>query len=223
MTEQNAPLDEQRLHAYLDGELSPADRAEVDQLLARDAHARAYVDGLRLLGRAVVASSDDEAARVPEARFEQIWDEIERTLDRDLRLQKAPAAAPSVWERLRGVLRPLLVPTVAVAGVAAVAVVVVSSLDSRPSGPGGAPTANNEPVVASKQLPPEAVPEDRPLAAVHDEPSVELPEHTGGPAHIKRIEWSGKAGRISEIEGKRTTTTVIWISDDEPGPSERPL
>jgi len=217
MTEQNAPLDEQRLHAYLDGELSPADRAEVDQLLARDAHARAYVDGLRLIGRAVVASSDDEAARVPEARFEQIWDEIERTLDRDLRLQKAPAAAPSLWERLRGVLRPLLVPTVAVAGVAAVAVVVVSSLGD------STPTANNEPVVASKPLPPEAVPEDRPLAAVHDEPSVELPEHTGGPAHIKRIEWSGKAGRISEIEGKRATTTVIWISDDEPGPSERPL
>ena len=108
-------------------------------------------------------------------------------------------------------------PTVAVAGVAAVAVVVVSSLE------GGNPTANNEPVVASKPLPPEAVPEDRPLAAVHDEPSVELPEHTGGPAHIKRIEWSGKSGRISEIEGKRATTTVIWISDDEPGPSERPL
>lgn len=217
MTEPNAPLDEQRLHAYLDGELSSADRAEVDQLLARDAHARAYVDGLRLLGRAVVASSDDEAARVPEARFEQIWDEIERTLDRDLRLQKAPAAAPSLWERLRGVFRPLLVPTVAVASVAAVAVVVVGALGD------GAPTANNEPVVASKPLPSEPVPEDRTLAAVHEEPSVELPEHTGGPAHIKRIEWSGKAGRISEIEGKRTTTTVIWISDDEPGPSERPL
>jgi anti-sigma factor RsiW len=216
MTEQNAPLDEPRLHAYLDGELSPADRAEVDQLLARDAHARAYVDGLRLVGRAIVASSDDEAARVPEARFEQIWDEIERTLDRDLRLQKAPAAAPSLWERLRGVLRPLLVPTVAVAGVAAVAVVVVSSL-------GDTPTANNEPVVASKPLSPEAVPEDRPAAAVNDELAVELPAPNGGPAHIKRIEWSGKSGRISEIEGKRATTTVIWISDDEPGPSERPL
>lgn len=215
MTEPNAPLDEQRLHAFLDGELSPADRAEVEQLLARDARARAYVDGLRLMSRAVVASSDDEAARVPEARFEQIWDEIERTLDRDQRLQKAPAAAPSLWERLRGALRPLLVPTVAVAGVAAVAV-VVSSLD-------GTPTANNEPVVASKPLAPEAVPEDRPLAAVRDEPAVELPEYTGGPAHIKRIEWSGKSGRISEIEGKRATTTVIWISDEEPGPSERPL
>lgn len=219
MTEPNAPLDEQRLHAFLDGELSPADRAEVEQLLARDARARAYVDGLRLISRAVVASSDDEAARVPEARFEQIWDEIERTLDRDQRLQKAPAAAPSLWERLRGALRPLLVPTVAVAGVAAVAVVVVSSLDPG----GGTPTANNEPVVASKSQAPEAVPEDRPLAAVRDEPAVELPEHTGGPAHIKRIEWSGKAGRISEIEGKRATTTVIWISDEEPGPSERPL
>jgi anti-sigma factor RsiW len=216
MTEPNAPLDEQRLHAFLDGELSPADRAEVEQLLARDAHARAYVDGLRLMSRAIVASSDDEAARVPEARFEQIWDEIERTLDRDLRLQKAPAAAPTLWERLRGVLRPLLVPTVAVAGVAAAAVVVWGSLGEV------APPANNEPVVASKTLPPEPVPADRSTAPAVDE-AVELPEHTGGPAHIQRIQWSGKAGRISEIEGKRATTTVIWISDDEPGPSERPL
>lgn len=216
MTEPTAPLDQQRLHAFLDGELSSADRAEVEQLLARDAQARAYVDGLRLMSRAIVASADDEAARVPEARFEQIWDEIERTLDRDLRLQKAPAAAPSLWERLRGVMRPLLAPAVAVAGVAAVAFVVWGSLGDVES------TANNEPAVASKTLPPEPVPADRPILAP-DEPSVELPAPNGGPAHIKRIEWSGKSGRISEIEGKRATTTVIWISDDEPGPSERPL
>ena len=50
-----------------------------------------------------------------------------------------------------------------------------------------------------------------------------LPEPGGGPALIQRIQWSGKSGRISEIEGKRSTTTVIWISDDDEKSSERSL
>lgn len=218
MTELTA-TQEQRLHAYLDGELSAAERAEVEQLLARDAKARAYVDGLRLLQGAFVAGLEAEAAKVPEARFEQIWDEIDRALDRDLRQQKAPTPPPSLWARLGAALRPRLVPLAAAAGVAAVALVMWGSL-----GQGPAP-ANNGPMVASNPEPAQPVLADTsiPAATPADEPALELPEPNGGPAQIKRIEWSGKAGRISEIEGKRTTTTVIWISDEAPGSSERSL
>lgn len=219
MTEPTVTL-EQRLHAFLDGELSAPERAEIEQILARDAQARAYLDGLRLLQRAVVAGLEAEADRVPEARFEQIWDEIDRTLDRDLRLQKAPEPPPSLWARIGAALRPRFVPLAAAAGVAAVALVTWSSLGTAP-----APT-NNEPLVASNPAPVKPVLEDTPIAVAVpvEEPPLELPAPNGGPAQIKRIEWSGKAGRISEIEGKRNTTTVIWISDDETsGSSERSL
>lgn len=210
-------FDEHRLHAYLDDELSPQERADVEQILARDAQARAYVDGLRLLQGAFVAGLDAEAAKVPEARFEQIWDEIDRAIDRDQRLQKAPDAPLSWWARLRGALRPVLIPATAVAGAA----VAVFALWGSPEGSDASP--NNAPVVASNPAAAtvaESVPSDIPAAP---EPELVLPEPNGGPAHIQRIRWSGKSGRISEIEGKRTTTTVIWISDEDPTSSERPL
>lgn len=218
MTDPTANL-EQRLHAFLDGELSASERAEVEQILARDANSRAQLDGLRLLQRAVVAGLQAEADKVPEARFEQIWDEIDRELDRDPRLQKAPTAPLSIWARIGAVLRPRIVPLATAAGVAAVALVTWGALRDGPA------PANNEPRVASNPEVHQPVSSDTPVPVVApaDEPMPEFPAPNGGPAQIKRIEWSGKAGRISEIEGKRTTTTVIWISDDDPGSSERSL
>lgn len=218
MTEPTANL-EQRLHAFLDGELSASERTEVEQLLARDGQARAYVEGLRMLQGAVVAGLQAEADKVPEARFEQIWDEIDRALDQDLRLQKAPSPPTSLWARLGAALRPRLVPLATVAGAAAVALVTWGVFRDGPT------PANNEPLIASNPALVQPVPADTPVPVVipADEPALELPAPNGGPAQIKRIEWSGKAGRISEIEGKRTTTTVIWISDDDPGSSERSL
>lgn len=222
MTKPIATPDERRLHAFLDGELTPAERAEVEQWLARDAHARAHLDGLRLLQRAITGGFEAEADKVPEARFEQIWDEIDRTIERDQRLQRAADTTPSLWARLRSVFRPVFVPVGAAAGVAALAVAVWSGA----SGP--ADGTNNAAVVASKPAPVVApVLTDTPVvadAAKPKEPEVVLPEPNGGPAHIERIEWSGRSGRISEIEGKRATTTVIWISDDDDSSgSERSL
>lgn len=205
MTKPN--FDEQRLHAFFDGELSPQERAEVEQTLARDPAARAYVDGLRLLQGAVGAGFEAEAAKVPEARFEQIWDEIERTLARESVREGARA---SWWTRLRGALRPALWTGAAVGAAAAVALLV--------RGPAEAPSSP-DPVVAAKQAADEPVLSDSP----RPEPEVVLPEPGGGPALIQRIQWSGKSGRISEIEGKRSTTTVIWISDDDEKSSERSL
>jgi anti-sigma factor RsiW len=209
-------FDPQQLHAYLDGELTQAERVEVERVLARDPEASAYLAGLQSLQGALVAGLEAEAAKVPEARFEQIWDEIERTLDRDLRLQKAPAPAPSFWARFRGVLRPLFVPAVSVAAVAGLVVVVWGGRDV-----GDAPT-NTAPIVASNPAPEQPVLPDSPGPAV-EETEIVLPAPNGGPAHIQRIDWGVKSGRISEIEGKRATTTVIWISDDDSSSSERSL
>lgn len=209
-------FDPQQLNAFLDDELSAPERAEVERLLTTNPEASAYLAGLKALQGAVVAGFEAEAAKVPEARFEQIWDEIERTLDRDLRLQKAPEPAPSLWARLRGALRPVFVP---VASVAAVAGVLAVLWGGRGAVDGPADTA---PTVATKAAPEQPVLADssKPAAEEHE---LVLPEPNGGPAHIQRIDWGVKSGRISEIEGKRNTTTVIWISDDDPSSSERSL
>jgi len=209
-------FDPQQLHAFLDGELSAPERAEVERLLTNDPQASAYLAGLKALQSAVVTGLEAEAAKVPEARFEQIWDEIERTLDRDLRLQKAPEPAPSLWARLGGLLRPLFVPVASAAAVAGLVAVLWSG------GDGGDVRTEPASVVASKPAPEQPVLADRSVSKA-DDPEVVLPAPNGGPAHIQRIDWGVKSGRISEIEGKRNTTTVIWISDDEPSGSERSL
>ncbi len=199
---------EEQLSAYIDGELGPEERAEVDQWLARDPKARALVAEFGLLRGAVTAGFEAEAAKVPEARFEQIWDEIDRALDRETAVHPTTQPTPSLWSRMLGVLRPVWVPVAATAAVAAVVVGIVGSgAITRTDGP--AP----QPALASNEVAPVPVLADsKPIVEV--DPVVPAPAL--GEAEIERIEFGSKAGRIGTIEGKRGTTTVIWISEDEP-------
>lgn len=221
-------ISEQQLSAYFDGELSPAEHAEVEQWLAQEDAAeatpgakssgRAVLAELGLMRGALAASLNAEAARVPEARFEQIWDEIDRTLDRDTAAHQPAVASPSLWARALGLLRPVWVPVAATAGVAAVLLAVVQG-GAVPTDAAGTNTAE---LVASKPAPlPAVAPAPVIVAAAEAEPA--FPEPDMREADIERIEFSGKQGRIGTIEGKRGTTTVIWVSDEEPGAGERSL
>lgn len=70
-----------------------------------------------------------------------------------------------------------------------------------------------QPALASNEVAPVPVLADsKPIVEV--DPVVPAPAL--GEAEIERIEFGSKAGRIGTIEGKRGTTTVIWISEDEP-------
>jgi anti-sigma factor RsiW len=217
-------ISEQQLSAYFDRELSPAERAEVEQWLAHDAAAsagpsgRAVLAELGLMRDALGASLQAEAARVPEARFEQIWDEIDRALDRDTAAHQPAAPSPSLWARVLGMLRPVWVPVAATAGVAAVLITVVNG----GAVPTGASATNTGELVASKPGPQPAVaPAPVLVAAVEAEPT--FPEPDMREAEIERIEFSGKQGRIGTIEGKRGATTVIWVSDEDASGGERSL
>ncbi len=211
-------ISEQQLSAYFDGELEPAERAEVEQWLARDAagpRGKALLGELGLMRDALGASLNAEAARVPEARFEQIWDEIDRALDRETAAHQPAAPSPSLWARALGMIRPVWMPVAATAGVTAVLVAVVSSGAVTTS----EPDANTPEVAASKPAP--TVAPAPVLAVAPEEPA--FPEPEMREAEIERIEFSGKQGRIGTIEGKRGTTTVIWVSDEDAGPGERSL
>jgi anti-sigma factor RsiW len=219
VTRLSSSIPEEKLSAYFDGELEPAERQEVEQWLARDAAGQATLAELGVMRQALDASLTAEAARVPQARFEQIWDEIDRTLDRDTAAHMPAVAAPSLWTRLRSMLRPAWAPVAAVGGVAAVLIVVVSS--------GAVTTANTDEIAASKPAPtvaPEIAPGiTGPALAVAPEPEPSFPAPDMHEAEIERIEFGGKNGRIGTIEGKRGTTTVIWVSDEDAGPGQRSL
>ena len=65
-----------------------------------------------------------------------------------------------------------------------------------------------------------------PALAVAPEPTPDaemFPQPEPGEAEIRRIEFGGRSGTISRVQGSRGTTTVIWVNDQDPIDSERSL
>ena len=215
----NPVSDNESLHAYFDGELPAEERAAIEAAL--DGDSQATLAELALLRQAIVVGLEAEAVKVPEARFEQIWDEVERTLVRDARLQQAADADGSIWSRLGAFMRPLWAPTAALAGVAAAVAIYVGGGESEP-------TENTAVTVASKDEPaPDAADDPMPLTPQDDLLAAKIegePMPSNNEAEIQRIEFGGNTGRIDRIENTQGITTVIWISeDDETTDSERSL
>jgi anti-sigma factor RsiW len=91
-----------KLQALLDNELSAAEAAEVNALLARDAAAQSLLAELRA-AKSALAGNEPEV-RLPEGR-EFFWSKIEKEIAR----QSAPAPAPRPVSWLAW-LRPYLLP-----------------------------------------------------------------------------------------------------------------
>ncbi len=238
MTQATQQVPESQLDAFFDDELPARERAIVEQFLAEEPDAMAQFEELGHLRQAICDSFEEEAARVPEARFEQIWDEIERTIDSDARLQSAANTRESIWSRLTAFMRPVWRPALAVGGVAAVAALILST---------GRVTdidANNGPQVASKTAADEnsdaavkkvnhevkdAAPAPAPTIAAAKPAAVPealapFPQPNEAAAEIEEIDFGTNGGQIDQIEGKSGTVTVIWVTEDEdPADSERAL
>ncbi|MCA9720615.1 MAG: hypothetical protein H6713_26265 [Myxococcales bacterium] len=238
MTQAQQQVSETQIGALLDGELSASERELVEQFLAEQPDAMAQFEELGHLRQAICDSFEEEAARVPEARFEQIWDEIERTIDNDARLQSAADTRVSIWSRLVAFMQPVWRPALAVGGVAAVAALILST---------GRVTdidANNKAHLASKtaaeaQVNPNAVDDEVKDVAADEAPSIAkagrpeaavpsvvgpFPQPNEEAAEIEQIEFGGNGGQIGQIEGKTGTVTVIWVTEeDDPADSERAL
>lgn len=228
-------LDEQ-LSAFFDDELEG--ESGLAQAIAEDPELAAKLADLQFMRSMVVGALEQQAERVPEARFEQIWDAFDRTLERESRLQDAADAPPGFWERFLAWARPLRVPLATVAAASVLAVVLTKSIGSPDSGEPTNEVASNTPEEAPSEQPVEAHPEPGPsepskgpTIAIAPEPAPEpgtnldaLSNPEPGEAQIKRIEFGGRTGTISQIEGNRGTTTVIWVTEDEePVDTERSL
>lgn len=224
------------LQAYFDGEMDAAERERFEAELGRQPELKRELADIGIMRELVVGGLEAEAKDVPDARFEQIWDEIDASIDRESRLQESAGTRPSVWARVLPFLRPAALPLAATAAAAAFVVVVVNaSGDPSNSEPA---TASNDTVQAPapKAAAPEATgpavepptqiaqaePESDPDADADAVAEFEAPK--SNEAEVERIEFGGHSGHIDRLEGSKGTTTVIWIEeDDEPVDSERSL
>lgn len=237
-------MDEQ-LSAFFDDELSPSGpsgpefegESGLAQAIANDPELAAKLADLHFMRSIIAGALEQQAERVPEARFEQIWDAFDRTLERESRLQDAADAPPGLWERLLSWARPLRVPLATLAAASILVVVFAKSIGSPDQDEPTDEVAANTPEETASEQPAEArpgtaaspEPTKGPQIAVAPAPAPDanleaLSSPEPGEAEIKRIEFGGRTGTISQIEGNRGTTTVIWVTEDEePIDTERSL
>ncbi len=231
--------DELALH--FDGELTGAQAHELAAQIDADPELRDELAQLGIVRGLVRESLTAKAAEVPQARFEQIWDEIDRQLTRET--ASAQPATGSFWSRVWSALGPVRIPVAAAAAAAAATFLVVSFTGDDDTGPGasnipGAVASTPQQADPSLQRGLEApapAPADDRLAQAPIQPSPapmksslpadnELEEDMPRPmkveAEIHGVEFSGHAGRIA----KTGTVTVLYLEEEsQPKDTERSL
>lgn len=204
---------ETQISALFDSELDQATRAEVEGALAMDPSLAEDLEDFGHLKSAIVADLEHEAAEIPGARFEQVWDEIEREIAASTATRTEQVAAPAgffetFWRSWRA---PLMV------GAAACVVgFIVFGSPSDEGNTGMVATAPDAP--PSEKAPPVEVP---------------IPEATGAqpsggtlvsykpPAvfdgEVEAVEFSGVRGQIVQTTDDEGTPRglTIWIQEIE--------
>lgn len=206
------PTEASELQAYFDGELTPQNARRIEASLERDPAMRSQLSQMGAMQRLVSRSMEMRAAEVPRARFEQIWDEIDRTIAKEA---ATPAAAPSFWSRVSAAFKPLRMPVMVAAGAAAVALIGLRLGTGDPVNQGGG--VASVPEVAPVQ--PEATPAPAPPKPVTPAIAEAFPAPKAAEAEIHGVEFGGKNGRISHTG----VVTVLYVEDDTAQKSERSL
>lgn len=214
-------VSDEALHAFFDGELSGAEADAVQRAIDEDPELREEFEQLGLVGGLVTHGLARQANRVPQARFEQIWDEIDRAIAQGDRPRASVEERGSIWSRLWAAARPLRWPVAAAAAAAAITLVVARSGPSDP---------NNSPEVAvqhpappapssdgSGAIAPDSPKDDMVAVKKHappvDEPEAELapmPVPEAAAVEIHNIEFGGRSGRISSSG----TMTVLYVEEE---------
>lgn len=226
-------ISDESLQAYFDGELSGPEAEAVKRAIDDDPELREEFEQLGLVGGLVQHSMTRQATRVPQARFEQIWDEIDRAIAQEDRLRESTEQQASIWSRMLAAVRPLRWPAVAAAAAAAITLVVAG---------GGPSDPNNSPEVAVQEPAPAAPPSEtsskveatapsapkadmlaakEPASDATDEGDLApMPVPEAAQVEIHNIEFGGRGGRISSSG----TVPVLYV-EEEVGPvdSERSL
>jgi hypothetical protein len=220
-------ISEEDLQLFFDGELTGAEAQELAAQIDAQPELRRELEQLGFVRDLVAASLEAKAKEIPEARFEQVWDEIDRAIESDARGRTAGQSA-SIWARLRAAFGSARVPILATAGAAAVVLILVQSLGGTTDDANKADeVASVEHSGAKEPTPPSESSEPMPpldaIAAAPTSPEAEahFPEPRPAEADIHSIEFGGKNGRIT----RTGTVTVLYVEEDleDENDSERSL
>ena len=219
-------VSDESLQAFFDGELSGSEAEAVQRSIDEDPELREELEQLGLVRGLVTHGLMRQANRVPQARFEQIWDQIDRAIANEARREEA-AAPVSMWSRIWSAVRPLRWPAVAAAAAAVVTLVVVQGGPSDPNK--SQPIAVEEqPAPSAETAPEKAIPPEPDMIAQKPttqlEPDAEdlapMPVPEGASVEIHNVDFGGRSGRISNTG----TTVVLYVEEDVgPADSERSL
>jgi hypothetical protein len=222
-------VSDETLHAFFDGELSTAEAQEVERAIGEDPELEAEFRQLGLLGGLVTHGLARKANQVPQARFEQIWDQIDRAIAQDTQASESKELGLSIWARVWAAFRPLRLPVAAAAAAAAVTVFVVGQGDPDPNSDTNKemqavveeePTPTPDPGTVEHSPPTPAPDEIKVADATPPAELAPMPVPDTADVEIHNIEISGGGGRISSTG----TVTVLYV-EEEPAQvdSERSL
>ncbi len=235
-------ISDEALAAYFDGEASESEASAVRKAIEGDPELAAELEQLGVMQELTQASLDTAAADVPQARFEQIWDQIDRAIEQGERLQDSANAPAGLWSRLKAAFAPAKWP-LAAAGAAAAVTLLVVNVGSGPEHDNNAPVAeratNKSPEAPS--VPPaddgatKPAPSNNPaVTPVPDAsklaqrmPPADAPE-VGQPLaplpDDSRVEFHEIEGAGNDVRISSGTVTVLYVEEDvEEQGSERSL
>jgi anti-sigma factor RsiW len=209
------PLDHRRLMELYDGELSPAEVAELESALAADSEAQRVLAAFAEVGRGVRAA---EAER--EFASEGLTDAIMARVRNERAADKPRDANMAGVRDERAADKPTVVPLRSVPrrrGAVVVSLTLAAAAGALMwvSRPEQAPTAHSvQPVPSAFQ---------RPSAAIEPaEATADAPVDPGPQVAIESVDFGGHTGTIFMVPaGERDTTPVVWLSD-EPEAAARP-
>jgi len=234
-------ISDEALAAYFDGEASDDEASAIREVIDNDPELAAELEQLGVMAELTAASLQEAAADVPQARFEQIWDQIDRAIDEDER-KAVPTAPPAgLWDRLKAAFAPVKWPVAAAAAAAVVTVFVMRTggnegasdpmadrgankapgISSMPETADDGSSKDNAPTPPKVSPAPdnrlaERMPAPEPADAVA-QPLAPVPQDSKVELH--EIEGMGNDVRISN-----GTVTVLYVEEDiEDGSSERSL
>lgn len=178
------------LMSLADGEVDERETRELEAELARDPAARQKLDAIGEVGELVRGHLELSADAVPQKKFDALWREIDKGIDRAS--EKAPvkeaAAAPSFMRRVGrwfDSYRGHIITGMASAGAVAALALILRSPSSEHGG------------LATKNVPVEHMP------VVHR------------PAEIEALDTPGGTGTVFNLEDEDGGTTVIWVTPED--------
>lgn len=196
------PQHDADLMAFADGELDEHASRELEDALARDTGSRAKVDAVGELGDLLRGHIELSADAVPQKRFDALWREIDKGIDRAGAAVTDPAKAQAPVEDV-GVMRRIgrwfdryrghiLTGAVSAGAVAALALLLRNPTPDVQNGNtvavgSGSGSAKIEPTLVNN----------------HE------------PAEIESMDTPDGTGTVFNLEDEDGSTTVIWVTPDD--------